>query len=283
MPAAKTHPHTHTNTQSTGVPRPRPIRSSRTDEEYRQQTRELLAELQQLGRMDPERERICQQLIDLHAPVARRIARQYRNRGEPEEDLRQVAMVGLMQAIRDFNPDFGKEFISYALPMMTGEVKRHFRDRTWAVRVPRKHQEKRAELNRVTAWFTQRNGRSPTVAEIAELLEMTVEETVELLEASTAYSALSLDVPYGADEEDKTLGDTMGELDGALESVVDRAALKPALDALPPRERRILLLRFVGNKTQAQIAEKVGLSQMHVSRTLSATLAKLRNELLPDS
>ncbi|NYE47239.1 RNA polymerase sigma-B factor [Spinactinospora alkalitolerans] len=212
----------------------------------------------------------------------RRIARRYRNRGEPEEDLRQVAMVGLMQAIRDFNPDFGKDFISYALPMMTGEVKRHFRDRTWAIRVPRKHQEKRAELNRVTASFTQRNGRSPTISEIAKMLEMSEEDTIELVDASTAYSALSLDVPYGADEEEKTLGDTLGDVDADLESVVDRAALRPALAALAPRERRILLLRFAGNKTQAQIAQQVGLSQMHVSRMLSATLRKLRAELLSE-
>ncbi|GAB3212666.1 SigB/SigF/SigG family RNA polymerase sigma factor [Marinactinospora thermotolerans] len=266
----------------TSIPQPRSPRNRTSDEEYRRQTRELLERLRTVGRDDPQRERICHRLIELHIPVVRRIARQYRNRGESEEDLRQVAMVGLMQAIRDFNPDYGKEFISYALPMMTGEVKRHFRDRTWAIRVPRKHQEKRSELNRATATFTQENGRTPTVAEIAKMLEMSVEDTIELIAASTAYSALSLDVPYGADEEEKTLGDTIGQNDEDLESVVDRAALRPALAALAPRERRILLLRFAGNKTQAQIAELVGLSQMHVSRTLSATLRKLRAELLGD-
>ncbi|MFC7331156.1 RNA polymerase sigma factor SigF [Marinactinospora rubrisoli] len=253
-----------------------------SDEEYRRQTRELLAELAGIDPGDPRRERIYHRLTELHLPVVRRIARQYRNRGEPEEDLRQVATVGLVQAIRDFNPDYGKEFISYALPMMTGEVKRHFRDRTWAIRVPRKYQEKRSELNRVTAEFAQEHGRSPTVAETAKLLEMTEEETVELIDASAAYSTLSLNVPYGADEEEKTLGDTLGEDDSDLESVVDRTALRPALAGLPPRERRILLLRFAGNKTQAQIAELVGLSQMHVSRTLGATLAKLRTQLLPE-
>ncbi|WP_179643227.1 SigB/SigF/SigG family RNA polymerase sigma factor [Spinactinospora alkalitolerans] len=278
MPASKTL-QDRTQTQ---IPRARPPRYARSDEEYRRQTRELLNSLREVERGDPRREVICRRLIELHTPVVRRIARRYRNRGEPEEDLRQVAMVGLMQAIRDFNPDFGKDFISYALPMMTGEVKRHFRDRTWAIRVPRKHQEKRAELNRVTASFTQRNGRSPTISEIAKMLEMSEEDTIELVDASTAYSALSLDVPYGADEEEKTLGDTLGDVDADLESVVDRAALRPALAALAPRERRILLLRFAGNKTQAQIAQQVGLSQMHVSRMLSATLRKLRAELLSE-
>ncbi|TDQ51561.1 SigB/SigF/SigG family RNA polymerase sigma factor [Actinorugispora endophytica] len=253
-----------------------------SDDAYLRQTRELLEELGRV-REDPDRrERIYVELTELHTPVARRIARQYRNRGEPEEDLRQVAMVGLYNAIRNFDPAYGKEFISYALPMMTGEVKRHFRDRTWAVRVPRKHQERRAELNRVTAEFAQRNGRSPTVRELAVLLELDEEETLELIDAARAYSTLSLDVPFGADEDGTTLGDTLGGLDEALERVVDHATLRPALAALPARDRRILLLRFAGDKTQAQIAELVGLSQMHVSRRLAAILATLRGQLVPD-
>lgn len=253
------------------------------DEAYLRQTRELLDELDRV-REDPDaRERIYLKLTELHAPVARRIARQYRNRGEPEEDLRQVAMVGLYNAIRNFNPAYGKEFISYALPMMTGEVKRHFRDRTWAVRVPRKYQERRAELNRVTAEFTQQHGRAPTVRELGELLELDEEETLELIDAARAYSTLSLDVPFGPDDDGATLGDTLGGLDDALERVVDHAALRPALASLSPRDRRILLLRFAGDKTQAQIAEIVGLSQMHVSRRLAAILATLRRQLMGDN
>ncbi|MFC4561866.1 SigB/SigF/SigG family RNA polymerase sigma factor [Nocardiopsis mangrovi] len=271
------------NRKETAPPLPRrPARSGRSDEAYYASTRELFDELARTEKGDPRHEEIYRALVDLHSPVIRRIARRYRNRGEPEEDLRQVVTVGLVQAIRDFDPDYGKEFISYALPMMTGEVKRHFRDRTWAIRVPRKHQEKRPELNRVTSTFAQEHGRSPTVAEIAELLEMTVDETLELIDASAAYSALSLDVPFGADEEEKTLGDTLGEEDHALESVADRASLRPALATLSARDRKIVLLRFAGNKTQAQIAEIVGLSQMHVSRTLAASLAKLRAQLVPD-
>ncbi|QBI54502.1 SigB/SigF/SigG family RNA polymerase sigma factor [Streptomonospora litoralis] len=274
--------------RETAVPRPRSSRggghhgNSKTDEAYYARTRELFAQLKSGETGPAEHEEIYRNLVDLHAPVVRRIARRYRNRGEPEEDLRQVVTVGLVQAIRDFKPDYGKEFISYALPMMTGEVKRHFRDRTWAIRVPRKYQEKRPELNRVTSSFAQEHGRSPTVAEIAERLEMSVDDTLELIDASSAYSALSLDVPYGAEEEDKTLGDTLGEEDHELENAADRASLRPALATLSPRDRRIVLLRFAGNKTQAEIAQIVGLSQMHVSRTLSASLAKLRKQLVPD-
>ncbi|GAA4901835.1 SigB/SigF/SigG family RNA polymerase sigma factor [Streptomonospora salina] len=269
--------------RETAVPRPRSASGdSRTDETYYARTRELFDRLKSAETTPAERDEIYRNLVDLHTPVVRRIARRYRNRGEPEEDLRQVVTVGLVQAIRDFKPDYGKEFISYALPMMTGEVKRHFRDRTWAIRVPRKYQEKRPELNRVTSAFAQENGRSPTVAEIAERLEMSVDDTLELIDASSAYSALSLDVPYGTEEEDKTLGDTLGEEDHALETAADRASLRPALATLSARDRRIVLLRFAGNKTQAEIAQIVGLSQMHVSRTLSASLAKLRKQLVPD-
>ncbi|MBB4934369.1 RNA polymerase sigma-B factor [Lipingzhangella halophila] len=263
------------------TPRPTSARDGKSDEAYYTRTKELFKELQD-AEDHHRRNAVYRELVELHTPVVRRIARQYRRRGESEEDLRQVATVGLIQAIRDFNPDFGKQFISYALPMMTGEVKRHFRDRTWAIRVPRKYQEKRPELNRATAAFEQHHGRSPTVSEIAEMLEMSHDETIELIDASSAYSALSLDVPYGADEEETTLGDTLGEEDHLLETVADRTALRPALDSLTPRDRRIVLLRFAGDKTQAQIAEQVGLSQMHVSRRLSAALANLRTQLNPD-
>ncbi len=274
-------PSSTLHSPTAATPRPNASRDSRSDEAYYTRTKELFKELHDAADHH-ERDGVYRELVELHAPVVRRIARQYRNRGEPEEDLRQVATVGLIQAIRDFNPDFGKQFISYALPMMTGEVKRHFRDRTWAIRVPRKYQEKRPELNRATAAFEQHHGRSPTVSEIAEMLEMSHDETIELIDASSAYSALSLDVPYGADEEETTLGDTLGDADHLLETVADRTALRPALNSLTPRDRRIVLLRFAGDKTQAQIAEQVGLSQMHVSRRLSAALANLRTQLNPD-
>jgi RNA polymerase sigma-B factor len=241
---------------------------------------ELLTELAGLPADAPEAEAIRARLVQMYAPLARREARRYRNRGEMLDDLEQVAMLGLMKAIAGFDPGFGKPFISYLLPMVTGELKRHFRDRTWAVRVPRKHQEKRSELNRFTSEFSQRKGRAPTTAEIAEALELDVEETVELLDAASAYSALSLDAPRGSEEEDDaSLGDSLGSIDSDLEHVVDREALKAALANLPAQRRRILLLRFFGNKTQAEIAQVIGVSQMHISRLLKQTLADLRAEM----
>lgn len=243
----------------------------------------LLRTLRGLSDDDPRREELHEQIVQMYQPLVNQIARRYSNRGEPIEDLRQTAMVGLMKAIQGFDADRGKRFISYLLPMVTGEVKRHFRDHTWAIRVPRRHQENRAELNRVTMEFGQRHGRSPTIKELAEELGMSEDETVELIEASAAYSALSLDAPYGDGEETTTLEDVLGDVDGALEGVVDHESLKPALAALPERERHILLLRFFGDKTQADIAQQVGYSQMHISRLLSNTLARLREEILPES
>lgn len=244
---------------------------------------DLLQLLYELPADDPRRAETRERIVQIYQPLVHQIARRYGNRGEPVEDLRQTAMVGLMKAIHGFDPYRGKRFISYLLPMVTGEVKRHFRDRTWAIRVPRRHQENRSELNRITMEFTQQHGRSPTVRELAEELGMDEEETVELIEASAAYSALSLDAPYGDGEETTTLEDVLGDVDGALEGVVNREALKPALAALPERERRILMLRFFGDKTQADIARQVGCSQMHISRLLSNTLRRLRNEILAEN
>jgi RNA polymerase sigma-B factor len=224
--------------------------------------------------------RIRDELVRLYMPLVRREARRYRNRGEPMDDLYQVGMLGLMKAIKGFDPSYGKPFVAYLLPMVTGELKRHFRDTTWAVRVPRVHQERRSELNRVIAEFTQKHGRTPTTREIADALEMDLESAIELIDASSAYSALSLDTPFGDTEDESALGDTLGVADGDLETVVDKTSLKDALDRLPERERRVILLRFFGNKTQSEIAADVGLSQMHVSRLLSQTLRQLRRELL---
>ncbi|GAB3213835.1 RNA polymerase sigma-B factor [Marinactinospora thermotolerans DSM 45154] len=231
------------------------------------------------------REEINERLVQLHTPMVRRLADHYRDRGEPRDDLRQVAMMGLMKAIRGFDPDYGRPFISYLLPMVTGELKRHFRDSTWAIRVPRRHQEKRSELNRFTREFTQSHGRSPTVPEIAEGLGLDVDAALELIDASAAYSALSLDAPHGGDageDDGASLGESIGTDDADLENVVDREALKAALERIEPRERRVLLLRFFGNKTQAEIAGLIGVSQMQVSRLLAKTLRRLREEMLAD-
>jgi RNA polymerase sigma-B factor len=162
---------------------------------------------------------------------------------------------------------------------VVGEIKRHFRDKGWAVRVPRRLQELRLSLTSATSELSQRHGRAPTVHELAEHLGISEEEVLEGLESANAYSTLSLDVP-DADDESPAVADTLGAEDDALEGVEYRESLKPLLEQLPPREKKILLLRFFGNMTQSQIAQEVGISQMHVSRLLARTLAQLRERLL---
>ncbi|MFC7326301.1 SigB/SigF/SigG family RNA polymerase sigma factor [Marinactinospora rubrisoli] len=241
----------------------------------------LFTRLRSLPEGDSERDELRERVAEHYLSLARSIASRYAHRGEPQEDLEQAALLGLVKAINGFDPDLGHDFIAYAMPMMTGEVKRHFRDRTWAVRVPRRHQERRTELNQTIRRLTQSLGRSPTTRELAAEMRMSVDDLSELMEASAAYSALSLDSPAGEDESaGGNLGDTLGGVDTDLESVVDRESLPPLLNSLPERERRIVLLRFFGNKTQSQIAEEIGVSQMHVSRLLSAALARLREGML---
>ncbi|MGI5119781.1 SigB/SigF/SigG family RNA polymerase sigma factor [Marinactinospora thermotolerans] len=224
-----------------------------------------------------------ERIVEHHIGLAKSIASRYAHRGEPMEDLEQAALLGLVKAINGFDPDLGHDFVAYAVPMMTGEVKRHFRDKTWAVRVPRRHQERRTELNAAVRRLTQEHGRSPTMRELAEEMRLPLDDLSDLMEAASAYSALSLDSPAGENEDGGiNLGDTIGGDDPTLESVVDREALPALLSALPERERRIVLLRFFGNKTQSEIAREVGISQMHVSRLLAGALARLRRALLSD-
>ncbi|MGI5122401.1 SigB/SigF/SigG family RNA polymerase sigma factor [Marinactinospora thermotolerans] len=245
----------------------------------------LLRLLPGLPPSSPVRDEVRRRIARMYAGRVQRLADRYRNRGEPTEDLRQVAMVGLMKAIDGFDPDYGRPFPSYLVPVVSGELKRHFRDNTWAVRVPRRHQERRNELNRVVLERTQALGRSPTISEIAAAMDLDLDGAVELINASSAYSALSLDAPCKSAEEDEdtSLGETLGGLDRALENVVDREALKVALRRVPPRERRVLYLRFFADHTQTEIAAMIGVSQMQVSRLLARTLRTLREELMSDS
>ncbi|WP_336205010.1 SigB/SigF/SigG family RNA polymerase sigma factor [Nonomuraea sp. LPB2021202275-12-8] len=241
---------------------------------------ELLAEMVRDGTPDSQRERLRERIVEMHRPLAMEIARRYRYRGEPLEDLLQAAYVGLMKAVNGFDPTLGHAFRGYAVVTMTGEVKRHFRDRTWAIRVPRLYQERRSELNRLVADLSQDLGRSPTVAELAAKMKITEEDVLLTLDASAAYSTLSLDAPLGTEEDAASLGDVIPEDDDTLSTMVDREAVKPLIDALPSREKHILLLRFFGNMTQAEIAAEFGISQMHVSRILRKVLDQLRAELL---
>ncbi|GAA1012284.1 hypothetical protein Aple_008010 [Acrocarpospora pleiomorpha] len=241
---------------------------------------DLLAELAADDVTEERRTRLRELIVEMHRPMARDIARRYLHRGEPMEDLLQAAYVGLMKAINGFDPTLGHSFRGYAMVTMTGEVKRHFRDRTWAVRVPRLYQERRSELNRLVADMTQELGRSPKMPELAVRMGLSEDDMILTLDASAAYSTLSLDAPLGADDDAAALGDVIPDSDDSLSVLVDREAVKPLIDELPEREKTILLLRFYGNLTQAEIAEEFDISQMHVSRILRKVLDQLRSELV---
>ncbi len=220
-------------------------------------------------------------LVHLHLPLVEHCARRFRNRGEPLEDLVQVGTIGLIKAVDRFDPARGLEFSTYATPTVIGEIKRHFRDKGWAIRVPRRLQELRLRIGATTQELTQTLGRSPTPRELAESIGCTVEEIVEGLESSNAYATLSLDSGDDPDEGGSML-DVLGADDANLAQVEVRESLKPLLEQLEPREKRILLLRFFKNMTQSQIAAEIGVSQMHVSRLLTRTIEDLRTSLLEE-
>jgi RNA polymerase sigma-B factor len=259
-----------------------PVAPSQRDERAadRARTKELFGELAKTAEDDPSHRQVRDQLVEMHLPLVEYLARRFRNRGEPLDDLVQVATIGLIKSIDRFDLDRGVEFSTYATPTIVGEIKRHFRDKGWAIRVPRRLQEMKLSLTKATAELSQRNGRAPTVAELATHLELSEDDVLEGLESANAYAAVSLDAPDIADDDSTAVSDTLGAMDDALEGVVYRESLKPLLERLPAREKNILMLRFFGNLTQSQIAADLGISQMHVSRLLARTLAQLREGLL---
>jgi RNA polymerase sigma-B factor len=213
-------------------------------------------------------------LIESHLGLVEYLARRFSGRGEPLDDLVQVATIGLVKAVDRFDPDRGVEFSTYATPTIVGELKRHFRDKGWAVRVPRRLQELNLRLGPVISKLSQQLQHSPTVAEIAKEAEATQDEVLEALDSAHAYSLISLDA--GTGEEGLSYHDQIGDVDEALEALEDRVSVAPLLRQLPARERRMLHLRFFKGLTQSEIAEELGISQMHVSRLLAKTLALLR-------
>jgi RNA polymerase sigma-B factor len=239
----------------------------------------LLAEYAALAEDDPRREQLRDQLVTGYLPVAQHIARRFNHRGEPLDDLVQVATVGLINAVDRFQPDRGSDFFSFAVPTISGEVRRHFRDQGWSMRVPRRLKDLHVSINAVVSEMSQRLGRAPRPSEIAARLEVPVSEVLEGLEAAQAYRSSSLDEMLSSEEGGATLGELLGEADAQLEQVEYQQALEPLLAELAPRERTIVMLRFFGNMTQTQIADRVGISQMHVSRLLAQTLVKLRQWL----
>ncbi|QUH00739.1 RNA polymerase sigma factor SigF [Saccharopolyspora erythraea] len=241
----------------------------------------LFAEFAKVERQDPRHEQLRDRLVTEHLPVAEHIARRFSHRGESQEDLTQVATLGLINAVDRFDPGRGVDFLSYAVPTIMGEVRRHFRDTGWAVRMPRRLQELHLSVSAAIARLSQEFGRAPTPSEIAEHLGISTNDVYHGLEAGNAYRSASLDELL-TDTDEIPLGDAIGSNDAELDEVENRETIRPLLAELEERERRILVMRFFRGMTQTQIAEQVGISQMHVSRLLSRTLAWLRERLETD-
>jgi RNA polymerase sigma-B factor len=248
----------------------------RTDEDER--AGRLVLALCALPPSHPDRPALREQVIEAWVPMAYRLARRYARQGDMVEDLRQTATIGLIKAVDRFDADRGVEFVVFAIPTITGEIKRYFRDRTWSVRAPRRLQEMRLAIGQAQQELGQSLGRSPTVADLAAHLNASEEDVLEGLESGYAYRAVSLSTPIG-DDAAFELGDTLGSQDHGYDLVELNVALPPAMACLTDRERRIIAMRFYGNLTQVCIAEQIGVSQMHVSRILAGALAKLRRQL----
>jgi RNA polymerase sigma-B factor len=222
--------------------------------------------------------RARERLVERYLPLARRLARRYQRAEEPIEDLIQVASLGLLKAVDGF--DIAREipFSSYAVPTILGELKRHFRDRTWSVRVPRDLQELVLRVDRTVTALSEENHRSPSVSDIARTLKVTEEQVLEALEAAGAYHAVSLDAPRSmpGEESEESVGDAVGDADEGFDRADERATLEPLLTRISERERMVLRLRFGEDLTQAEIGERIGVSQMQVSRVIRQALARLR-------
>lgn len=225
---------------------------------------------------------IRDELIEAHLRLAEHLARRFNNRGVPLDDLVQVAALGLVKAVERFEPERGLEFSTFATPTIVGELKRHFRDKGWSVRVPRRIQELHVEVNALVSTLTQRLGRSPTIEELARASGTSEEEVLEAMEAAQAYRSASIDAPSSGDEPGLGLAGQLGDEDANLFAAENRMLVAALVDTLPKREQLIMKLRFYDGMTQNQIADRLGISQMHVSRLLARSLAQLRTRLEQD-
>ncbi|PWU50400.1 B/F/G family RNA polymerase sigma-70 factor [Micromonospora sp. S4605] len=228
-----------------------------------------------LSRDDPDRTRLRTRIIEGNLPLASRLARRYSGRGEPYDDLAQVAALALVRAVDGFDARRGVKFSSYAVPTIVGALRRHFRDTTWAMRVPRRAQELNSMVRAATAELTQRQDHHPTTAELADHLDVSVNDVLAALTASQAYRLASLNAPHHKADDTETI-ELIGAVDPGYAGVDDHRTLLPLLAKLSPRERRILAMRFYRHMTQARIATEVGISQMQVSRLLRRALTQLR-------
>ena len=235
----------------------------------KQKTRELFRRYKEDGDMEAR-----EQLVMSHLNLVRFLANKFKNRGEPLDDLVQVGYLGLLKAIDRFDPDRGLEFTTYATPTILGEIKRHFRDKGWSVRIPRRLQELSAKVNQATDTLTTQFQRSPTIQEIADYLDASVDEVLEAMESSSAYSSENDDAP--------SVIDRYGSEDNELAFTDDRLVIEEALKGFSPREREVIELRFLKGMTQIEIAEQLGISQVQVSRLLRRTLKKIQDKIDPD-
>lgn len=241
------------------------------DDKY---TRELFRKWRQKGE-----KHLREEIIRLYEPLVNYFAFKFAGRGEPVEDLRQVGMVGLINAVDRFDPERGVKFTTYATPTILGEIKRHFRDKGWMMKVPRRLQELCLEAARATDELTSKLGRPPTIPEIAERMRVTEEKVIEALEACHAYELPSLEAAVTPRGGEAGMEEQLGELDKVLESVVNREMIRQALEQLSKRERQIIVMRFWQDMPQSQVAERLGISQMHVSRLQRKALQRLREIL----
>jgi RNA polymerase sigma-B factor len=241
---------------------------------------ELLVRFRALPRDSQERAMACEILVERYERLVRSCVRQYRGSPEPVEDLMQVGYVGLLKAINNYDPAFGNGLSAYAAPCVSGEIKRHFRDKRWQVHVRRSAQELLLELRKASEELTHTLGRQPNDGELAERLGCSPEDLLEAKQADMVFSAYSLDAPLSDRDDPGQLSDVLGDEDAEMEHTLDMEAVSTHWDELPEREQRILVMRFYGNLTQAEIGARLGISQMHVSRLLSRALSHLRSRLL---
>ncbi len=257
----------------------RPARSSSRAELQAQSDSELLAQLHEQPNGTAEHEAICEILVTRYAGLVRSCVRPYRNSPEPAEDLLQAGYLGLLKAINNFDPAYGDSLGAYAAPTISGEIKRHFRDRRWQIKVSRHNQELLLEMRTAEETLTQHLGRAPDARELAALLGVGEDDVLQARQAGQAFTAYSLDAPLSAENDPGILADLLGEEDPAMTHTIEMETVNAHLGELPEREQRVLMLRFYGNLTQAQIGQRLGISQMHVSRLLDRALSYLRVQI----
>jgi len=259
---------------------PEMIRDVAADELERLGDTELLGLIRTLPRESPLRDATCEVLVNRYRPLVKSCVRRFQNSPEPYEDLLQVGYVGLIKAINNYDPEAGTGLAGYALPCVSGEIKRYFRDKRWQVHVKRSLQELRLAVRAASAELTQVHGRVPSDAELADKMDISEDQLREVRQAELAFQSSSLDAPASEEDGRASLADLIGAEDPHLEQVLDMEAVWKHWSGLPDREQQLLLLRFYGNMTQAEIGKQLGISQMHVSRLLAEALGYLRERLL---